>query len=881
MACIVYIVTGGPDKGSFSNVQINDPNGTLGSLSEIVKELIKDPKKKQELSEHLQHATTLQIEDPNEFFKGKRLIYNASYDEIERFTGDSDLADKIQILEEKNNVPYPIVLGQLRVNGKEKSGRVKIDDQIFYILSSTSDVERFVNTESIKRWVIDNTENGEIKHETLNSYQDKLNTILTRWKKIHPDLTLQGLIEDFLDNKDKYKRSNILVQGEYEYNILSNFCNQILGNELKGTYHPLYTKINSNLEAHKNNSYSNSYKISKQKLFNIIKNFVDVSKETFTMGPSEEIKTVLNKVFRTTPGFNGFEIIGMTEPYEQEIEIPTRSLKKLINELDKKHNSALKKGSTARQTNIEDLNTVEKASDFFNGVTYTDSFNKEHSIIVRSVTVKSKEDKETQEIHFYYKGYKLSNNDYVYIAKGPRQNLHNRFGYTNTNQIFYPVNTSGVTNGYYKGFYIYKGNNMCIVSNSVIAPELVPITEVKTVDQAIQAIENFIHTKGVIAKNSHMNVTLAPFNKTREIRFNKNHVKNKYIQEGQAISIINYNFENSNLQLPQFEGDLFNNKNIVQVKEEYKKLGVDISSLESPQEVGTFIYAMVDKGYVASDKQKIIDEKENIDKLVETIHNKAQHPKLYLIESLNKKNGKAYLKLLNQNDIEFTSKGRINDKPYQTWSKSESLTNTKKALETGVLADTNISIVIQSGQEIEEQLKGEKININMQGVRAFVHNNTIYINSNLADPSDMLHETMHIALGVIKVKNPELYRAILEQVYKNIPDTIKKNISDTYVNLAQQDQMEEAVVAYLASQAYNSMDFYTTNPTTPLQYLGNQIAEIKKTIERTSKTEYDNDITFGTLFKDNDALQQAQLNRKSANAIKNGIENNTITEECD
>jgi hypothetical protein len=45
---------------------------------------------------------------------------------------------------------------------------------------------------------------------------------------------------------------------------------------------------------------------------------------------------------------------------------------------------------------------------------------------------------------------------------------------------------------------------------------------------------------------------------------------------------------------------------------------------------------------------------------------------------------------------------------------------------------------------------GNKLFDNINGIRAFVYDNNIYINQSNASLGDMLHETLHIVLGAIR-----------------------------------------------------------------------------------------------------------------------------------
>lgn len=93
-------------------------------------------------------------------------------------------------------------------------------------------------------------------------------------------------------------------------------------------------------------------------------------------------------------------------------------------------------------------------------------------------------------------GKRLTNDDKIKLKrKGKVLKDEFNFGYDTMN-IFTPVNEDGVSDGYYKGYYIYNhlnenGENLFIVSGSVISPNLYDPPKFKSLKDAKLAVEGF------------------------------------------------------------------------------------------------------------------------------------------------------------------------------------------------------------------------------------------------------------------------------------------------------------------------------------------------------------------------------------------------------
>ena len=77
-----------------------------------------------------------------------------------------------------------------------------------------------------------------------------------------------------------------------------------------------------------------------------------------------------------------------------------------------------------------------------------------------------------------------------------------------------------------------------------------------------------------------------------------------------------------------------------------------------------------------------------------------------------------------------------------------------------------LGLNIQSITQSELNEKAKENNFSPNGVRAFILNGDIYINSSNANIADLFHELAHIFLGALKVNKFEAYQQIIDSYKK-------------------------------------------------------------------------------------------------------------------
>lgn len=181
----------------------------------------------------------------------------------------------------------------------------------------------------------------------------------------------------------------------------------------------------------------------------------------------------------------------------------------------------------------------------------------------------------------------------------------------------------------------------------------------------------------------------------------------------------------------------------------------------------------------------------------------------------------------------------------------------------------------------------------VKNVTAFIHNNKIYINTDLANVDAPIHEMVHLLLGSIRFKNPSLYEELI-----SMADTFKDftHISSNYKNKAQHDLYEEVFVQEVAkylSGLPSSIEQLNPNIIYELHYnikrLLDSVLMGKYSVKSINDTKLYN-MSLKQLAKTVNSMllnsiplgnfDDAQLHRILANEKSDLIEKGDLREEC-
>lgn len=183
----------------------------------------------------------------------------------------------------------------------------------------------------------------------------------------------------------------------------------------------------------------------------------------------------------------------------------------------------------------------------------------------------------------------------------------------------------------------------------------------------------------------------------------------------------------------------------------------------------------------------------------------------------------------------------------------------------------NVKICTISELENDEFLKKNNITVeNLKNKKAFIFNNTIYINSTKATASDLHHEATHIFLGMLKVQDYDAYLNFINNAVKD--PYIKRKIKqykDVYKGWANQDILEEIAVDKTVEEIANGGN----NEASGI------IKNIIKKINTYSGVEADNGLRFDKDYYDNNK-KEITSNRIIANHIRDQINKEEIKEIC-
>lgn len=179
----------------------------------------------------------------------------------------------------------------------------------------------------------------------------------------------------------------------------------------------------------------------------------------------------------------------------------------------------------------------------------------------------------------------------------------------------------------------------------------------------------------------------------------------------------------------------------------------------------------------------------------------------------------------------------------------------------------------------------------VKSTNAFIYNNNIYINTDLASADAPIHELTHLLLGSIRFKNPDLYFETIKQAqnFKSFNQMVARNPNKTQSDVLEETFVSE-VAKYLADMP-SDIDAFDDNIKYELHY------NIKRLIDSVFMGEYSVDSISnpGTLsIKElarqlNSAVLQnefqgsiddANLHRRLANTREQLIKNHQVEENC-
>lgn len=891
MECDVILEIGG--KSNFK-IDRESSEKELDSLQDIVEYLDTLPEHKiKQLIYDLQTSST-RVKNSQKYFLDKQLIGNCSFENLKlRYPEETELIKDIE-------KPYIITLvDKAYSNGDMLKGRVVVNGVVSYIFRNKFDVQNFAETEHKKHLAEQIIADNDITDQYLSEkYKDKLNIIKDNYKKnleritkeVDPtpseQFTIKHLILDYLNNSSDYTKlikvgDQIIDSGS----VLNDFCRELNKQQV------INEDSESDLARYLRRLHWKRESFGKSELYKGLVTYIpefsqEVSEQQFINLDQDGMESLLQKYFKNDIILSNYHVESVGKSVPQTIRLTKSQVKKLFeNTLALKNTERKALGELELSNSYEDnISSLEDAQAFFQGHLNMDIDGEIYTLNIS---------KDKDQIVYSYRGKKLTNDDKVKLKrKGRVLKDEFNFGYDTMN-IFTPVNEDGVDNGYYKGYYIYNhlneaGDNIFIVSNSVISPNLYDPARFKSLKDAKLAVEGFNRSANV---SKQTKVGLKQILGSSD---GKRYVNLEFpTNVGQTINSIAYPIGQKTKLFAQ-EHNLITTKKPSEIQAFYKQRGIDISSLDLPEKIGIFLYAMTENGYSINAMQgKTLEDSDyaNIRKIIFDINNAPI--KQYLVERSNKNgegNYTTYIKSLSDSGITINSTGVDLAGNPPTQSLTSTLFNLKDTLENTLFKDTPIKIVITDNEQLA-QLQDQNGNRifpdGTDGVRAFIYDNNLYINQSNASINDLLHETFHIVLGAIKAQDmnegTRNYENILNFYDKKVSQMTKNRVNDLYRNLAYIDRMEEGVVRHLARQVKNGDVFYYSDRTNEaIDLFRQQFLNIRQNIRKNIKLDLDSDLGFQSSINTlvSSQVGQMQKNRIISNLIEKGIEKGLILENC-
>ena len=753
-----------------------------------------------------------------------------------------------------------VACNQIQLNGSKYFGRVISPggSDIFFIngFYGAQDLFNYLDQrQKIKKAVDNNT-----LREDLKEYQDELNSIVNKY-----NTTAEKLLLDYLDNKSKYKpfkdsNGKNIIPSKTLNNILCKIQNIYNSDAGKSD---LELAIRSVRDLKHKNRFE--YKLTMKNLYSVLSNYIQdmPSFQDFNNLSQEDLQEFLHKIFLFDPNLMKAKVSKIIGGETKEIVKKAIDKKILQSEIKKKwkelQEQYKKQGIELDSLDKAIKNSPEQAMGLLR--TALADLNPEVSIQDGKIQIKYKTKEEIQQ----KESAKQLVLTFPYSSLGEVYN----FGY-DSKYLFSPVKAEeGVdTDGMYHGVYIYKYYNPSTrvthyaISRSIISPNSYSQT-FSSLEAAKAKIDNWNATQKLREAGLY-SIKMHPTTpRTSKIEL-------KGVKEGQIITTLD-------IQLPSISKfpEIF--KQVLDgTLADFRKVFPDIEGIETldtPEKAAAFVYLFTKGLKTAENKNtdinQLINSSQKLGKEIVDQINKAE-TKSYLIEEM--RGNIAILKYLENNGNKIDITGKFGD---------EAATKpTTASMEQAVqYFNEKFGININTMSQTELDDFGKQNKIDVKNARAFIYNGQIYINSSNANVSDVFHEMAHIFLGVLKVKYPDSYQAVIAK-YQQKPK-FKTNldyINEAYTNFAMQDKLEECVADMIADQMFQKQSLIK-------EFKGQDFLEDFKFIfdnfpKNVANPIAESGLSFDTFMKEGISENSAAIRRnmKIANLIKDNIELGKIKE---
>lgn len=798
-----------------------------------------------------------------------------------------------------------------KLNNVNYNGRVlTADGREMFIIKDIYGATAFIKYLQAKERAEAIFENEDSMPEALLPYIEDLKVIAKRYGK-----SVKDTVIEYLNNKDALKpfvyKANTITPRQILGRVVATLTNDY-------NFDENMTDLEIGISSIKSEDTGYDWKLPKSELYTILTTYFpelgeQLSLENFRNLTNKELDNLFtgpNGLFVGHPKLGRAKIKSSTRGSQKVIqpkEATTKKVGKLTHEYlkaawDEVRSQASAAGielpakySEYAKENPESMANIFNSANF----QYTDSkTGQTHTIHARVV-----EDKAGRKKVEYSYEYEVVNEPKIqesasyitltfpYSTMGEVYN----FGY-NSQSIFSPVDEGEVVAGKYKGMYMYKasiptvrGNRtVYAISRSIISPNSYMSTY-PSLEAAMEGINRKAATDRIGANS------LITIKQTGDIPRQCN-IELDSIQDGQIITTLAIDLPK--IQIEKLPNSLKQMLSLtVPEFQQFLSTIPNITKLDTPEKAAAFLLLVSDK-FSRADSREIDKAKtmntltellksgtyaEVIDNIIRTIDTALTRS--YYVEKLvisketehRAKRKIATLKLLedggNSVDVSGSKVGDISIDEFIGQTMDGAIEFFNRQYGVDVVSMTSDELLVFS-QENNLGLEN-----NIDGIKAFIYNNRIYINTTNAKTSDLFHEISHIFLGVLKARYPEGYQQIIQEYQRKSGYKRKFDwISSAYSNFAMQDKVEEAIVDMIADEMFRdnklSVGFNADRFTEIMQDIINKVDSFKQDM-------MDNGLGFNDFMK---TLMDAESDKmRRQRIVTNFIHSklgNEIVEDC-
>lgn len=723
-------------------------------------------------------------------------------------------------------------------------------DKLFKHLSAKLNLHKFIQGNNID--------------ESLKDYAETLTTIASRYKR-----TVQKLIEDFLIDKNHF---NTFRLGDKLYSP-KRVINKVLSQVTQQVYDE-GDKSDLQLELEAAKEYtgdSNEWKFEKKRLYDVLVTFFEdfgkiYSYDQFKDLSTESLNTILSQLFAgdvrllkatVKSSTQGQKIIKETSKEKKRKNISKADLQKLYQTAFAGVEDAPKTIQEAAKLYKEDFMKAMRPAQ----LTYTDNQGNTHE-----VHLEMDEDYKVTAFYEYEEEPKVvEKSAYITLDMHNWATLGEVYNFGYDSQPLFKLTEE------YNGFYVYEfykdGITHYAVSRSVISPKayMKTFSSLDYAKQYINSNTDTIKECGLWSIKQHTG------------RPRVSELEMKGIRVGQIITTLD-------LQIPYYQYTHFSDsvKNLfegtIQNFQQTLNFVPNIAVLNTPEKAAAFIFLAHKQLKSKQDFFQMMKENnEIIQQIIKTI-NEAK-PISYLVEKADKYSTRTeyHLKLLQNNGDNISLEGTFNDITVQTFmdqSLTEAIDYFNKQF--GI----NIHAVTRSELEQLSKDKGLKLEGKLNVVKAFVYNGEIYINTSNANIENLFHELSHIFLGVLKAKDIDMYKEIINVYTKksNFAYQFKEH-KKAYQYYAEQDIIEESVADMIAEDMFRNRSLSDQNFNGKVfEQIFEEIMSKSKRFISMESNKMDFSKTMKQLIDENGSAMQR--NMQISELVRQYISDGIITEIC-